>query len=277
MIKVNAIFKKYGKKEVLKGVDFSIKEGEVFGLLGPNGTGKTTTIKILTGLSIPDSGETFIGGVSVQKEPLEAKKLFRIVTQENTLDRDLSVEENLKIWAMLYGIENANEVIYSLLEKMELASFAKSYPSKLSGGQQRRLMLTRAMMDEPKVLLLDEPSLGLDPQVRRMMWENIREIKSRGTAILLTTHYIEEAENLCDRVGILFDGKIIAQDKPSVLIESLGVWSCVWIDEKNKEHLSHFKEYKDAKIEAEQTQGEVLVRKTTLEDVFLHLTGRGMA
>jgi len=277
VIKVEKLCHSYGTKEVLKDISFEIKAGEVFGLLGPNGMGKTTTIKILTGLTHQKSGSALIGGMSVMESPLEVKRLFRTLTQENTLDRDLSVEENLYIWAMLYGIDSPSLIINDILNKMELSTYAKKLPSKLSGGQQRRLMLARTMMDDPKVLFLDEPSLGLDPQIRRLMWENIREIKAKGSAILLTTHYIEEAEQLCDRVGILYQGRIMALDTPLALIHALGEWSCVWFDEMGKESINHVFSHQEAQEIAQRQKGEVIVRKTTLEDVFLNLTGRAIA
>ncbi len=276
LIVANSLVKKYGQKTVVNNVGFDIKEGEVFGLLGPNGAGKTTTIKMLTGLSVPDEGFTLIDGMDIKKEPTEVKKSFRVVTQENTLDRDLSVRENLKIWSMLYSLENADRVIDEVLEKLSLGEKANEFPSKLSGGQQRRLMLARAMMGFPKALFLDEPSLGLDPQVRRLMWESIRQAKQNGTAVLLTTHYIEEADQLCDRVGIISGGALIRVDTPANLKAELGIWACENIDENGKESIEHFHERAEAVAASSKYEGESTVRKTTLEDVFLHLTGRSI-
>lgn len=276
MIKAQALTKKYKGKTVVDDINFDIESGEVFGLLGPNGAGKTTTIRMLTGLSIPDGGFCTIGGLDIREKPIETKRLFRVVTQENTLDRDLSVRENLQIWAMLYGLENADNIIDDILEKLALSEKSAEFPSKISGGQQRRLMLARAMMGHPKALFLDEPSLGLDPQVRRLMWESVRQAKQVGTAVLLTTHYIEEADQLCDRVGVISGGKLIRVDTPSNLKAELGTWACETIDENNKEHVSHFHERSEAVAASSTYDGEATVRKTTLEDVFLHLTGRSI-
>lgn len=272
MIRVKDLVHRYADKEVLNGISFEVKRGEILGLLGLNGIGKTTTIKIITGLTVQNGGEATINGYSVRKDPDKTKFLFRTLSQENTLDKDLSVYENLYIWAMLYQIKK--DIIGEVLAATGLKDLINSPISKLSGGEQRRLMLARTMMGDPQVLFLDEPSLGLDARIRKFMWESILEAKKRDSAILLTTHYIEEAEHLCDRVGILYKGKIVAIDSPKNLIQNLGEYACVWFDDESKERVCYFKSLQEARYMSRQDSHNKAVRKTNLEDVFLSLTSK---
>jgi ABC-2 type transport system ATP-binding protein len=274
MIKVEGLVKCYGKIKAVDGISFEIKQGEIFGLLGPNGAGKTTTVKILTTLTKPDAGKCFINGFDVIKEPHEIKKFIGVVPQENNLDRDLTVYENLFIYGKLHKVKDLKVKIKNLLEMMGLWERKDTLVSKLSGGMQRRLLLARALLSDPKVLFLDEPSIGLDPQIRRHLWEIIKKAKAEGKTIFLTTHYIEEAEALCDRVGILSKGKLIALGAPSELKRSIGNFTVeYYMDKEGSIKLWMFKTKEEAYEFAKKNGLPLVIRETNLEDVFIKLTG----
>jgi len=218
--------------KVYKGTDFravdelnlNVGAGEIFGLLGPNGAGKTTTAGILTTRVIPTSGQAFVGGYDVVAQPTLAKQILGIVSQENTLDRQLSVWENLYFHGRLFdmGARESRQEADRLLEQFQLSHFAKASVYALSGGMAQRLMVARAICHRPAVLFLDEPTAGLDPQGRLALWELLRELNAEGQTILLTTHYMEEADQLCGRVAIMDHGKILALDTPAELKRSVG-------------------------------------------------------
>jgi ABC-2 type transport system ATP-binding protein len=274
MIKVEGLVKHYGKIKAVDGISFEIKQGEIFGLLGPNGAGKTTTVKILTTLTKPDAGKCFINGFDVIKEPYEIRKFIGVVPQENNLDRDLTVYENLFIYGKLHKVKDLKVKIKNLLEMIGLWERKDTLVSKLSGGMQRRLLLARALLSDPKVLFLDEPSIGLDPQIRRHLWEIIKKAKAEGKTIFLTTHYIEEAEALCDRVGILSKGKLIALGAPSELKKSVGNFTVeYYIDKEGSIKLWMFKTKEEAYEFAKKNDLPLVIRETNLEDVFIKLTG----
>jgi ABC-2 type transport system ATP-binding protein len=273
MIEVEGLTKNYGLVRAVDHVSFKIPPGQVFGLLGPNGAGKTTTIKILTTLSIPDSGRCWIDGVEVIKDPFSVKGRIGVVPQENNLDRDLTAYENLQIYAWLHRVKQAREEIQSLLQAVDLWERKDSVVSQFSGGMQRRLLLARALLPKPPVLFLDEPSIGLDPQIRRQMWDMIRKTKIEGRTIVLTTHYIEEAEALCDRVGILSKGRLIALDAPRSLKAIVGEYVVEFINPEGKLVQQICRNPEEAHALARQRENGVTVRKTNLEDVFIKLTG----
>jgi ABC-2 type transport system ATP-binding protein len=224
--------------KVYAGTDFtavdklnlSVNTGEIFGLLGPNGAGKTTTAGMLTTRVVPTSGSAFVGGIDVVAEPALAKQLLGIVSQQNTLDRALSVWENLYFHGRLFGIpaSQSREIADRLLEQFQLAKWAKASVFALSGGMAQRLMV-RAIFHRPAVLFLDEPTAGLDPQSRLALWEVLGELNSEGQTVLLTTHYMEEADELCDRVAIMDHGKILALDTPAALKRSMGADTIVTV------------------------------------------------
>jgi len=273
MIKLDNISKNYGHVKALDSLSFEILKGEIFGLLGPNGAGKTTTIKILTTLSTPDKGKCFIDGIDVVNNPFEIKKIIGVVLQENNLERELTVYENLLIYGMLHRVRELKKKIDNILKIMELIEKKQSVVATLSGGLQRRVLLARALLPEPKVLFLDEPSIGLDPHIRRELWQIIRKIKSEGRTVLLTTHYIEEAEALCDRVGILSHGKLIAIGTPSELKKDVGEYVVEFTDKEGRlvSEICHSRE--QAYEIAKQRSDGVMIRKSNLEDVFVKLTG----
>jgi ABC-2 type transport system ATP-binding protein len=213
------------------GLDLSVHGGEIFGLLGPNGAGKTTTAGMLTTRVIPTSGSAYVGAIDVVAQPALAKQLIGIVSQQNTLDRQLTVWENLYFHGRLFGIPAARSrrTADELLEKLHLSKWAKASVFALSGGMAQRLMMARAIFHRPAVLFLDEPTAGLDPQSRLALWEILGELNGEGQTILLTTHYMEEADELCDRVAIMDHGKILALDSPAGLKRSVGADTIVTV------------------------------------------------
>lgn len=273
MIEVIGLTKNYGDIRAVDNVSFKIKEGEVFGLLGPNGAGKTTTIKMLTTLSRPDSGTCLIDGLNVVENPFEIKKRIGIVPQENNLDRELTAYENLLIYAMLHGVKDINGKIRYALETVDLWDRKDSVVSGFSGGMQRRLLLSRALLTVPSVLFLDEPSIGLDPQIRRQMWDVIRKTRIDGRTVVITTHYIEEAEALCNRVGILSKGKLIALDSPHNLMATVGEYAVEFINSDGRLIQQICKSREDALEIARGRDDGVTIRRSNLEDVFIKLTG----
>jgi ABC-2 type transport system ATP-binding protein len=225
--------------KVYPGTDFaavdalnlSVHAGEIFGLLGPNGAGKTTTAGMLTTRVVPSAGSAYVGAVDVVAQPALAKQLIGIVSQQNTLDRQLTVWENLYFHGRLFGISasRSREIADELLEKLHLSKWAKASVFALSGGMAQRLMVGRAIFHRPAVLFLDEPTAGLDPQSRLALWEILGELNSEGQTILLTTHYMEEADHLCDRVAIMDHGKILALDTPDALKQTVGADTIVTV------------------------------------------------
>jgi ABC-2 type transport system ATP-binding protein len=228
-----------GLRKVYAGTDFaavdeldlSVFGGEIFGLLGPNGAGKTTTAGMLTTRVIPTSGSAYVGAIDVVAQPALAKQLIGIVSQQNTLDRQLTVWENLYFHGRLFGISasQSRRTADELLEKLHLSKWAKASVYALSGGMAQRLMMARAIFHRPAVLFLDEPTAGLDPQSRLAMWEILGELNREGQTILLTTHYMEEADELCDRVAIMDHGRILALDSPDALKRAVGADTIVTV------------------------------------------------
>ena len=214
MIELRDVKKFFGTVKAVDGISFAIQRGEVFGLLGKNGAGKTTTIKMLTLQLKPTSGEIFFDGQPTAGNEISVKSLLGLVPQHLNFDQDLTVEENLELHARLHHLPKLErrERIAELLKFVELEKVRQSSVRQLSGGMKRRLLIIRALIHRPKILLLDEPTVALDPQVRRRIWELIAELKAQGITIVLTTHYIEEAQALCDRVAILNRGRLAALD-----------------------------------------------------------------
>jgi ABC-2 type transport system ATP-binding protein len=225
--------------KVYPGTDFAavdrlnldVESGEIFGLLGPNGAGKTTTAGMLTTRVVPTSGHAYLGGIDVAAHPALAKQLSGIVSQQNTLDRQLTVWENLYFHGRLFGMgaRKSRQVADELLEQFQLAKWAKASVYALSGGMAQRLMVARAIFHRPSVLFLDEPTAGLDPQSRLALWDLLGELHRDGQTILLTTHYMEEADRLCQRVAIMDHGKILALDTPAALKQSIGADTVVTV------------------------------------------------
>lgn len=244
IIQVENLTKKYENREVVNNISFSVNEGEIFGILGPNGAGKTTTLEMIETLREIDSGKVMLDGVSVKENPGKIKEIIGVQLQATTFFDKLNLVELLKMFSALYGQKNDPMV---LLAEVQLKDKAKSYVEHLSGGQRQRFSIAAALVNHPRVLFLDEPTTGLDPQARRNLWDLIRDIRQKGLTIIMTTHYMDEAELLCDRVAIMDNAKIIALDEPKILIQNL--------------LKKGFK--KEQKVE-----------QADLEDVFIDLTGK---
>ena len=246
IIQVHDLRKSYGDLKAVDGISFGVSAGEVFGILGPNGAGKTTTVEILEGMRAPDSGIAVVNGIDVQKDPRAVKKIIGIQLQSSAFFDRLSLVEILDLMASLYH-RRIDALV--LLRDVELDDRADALFKELSGGQKQRFSVASTLVNDPILLFLDEPTTGLDPQARRHMWELVQRFKSEGRTVLLTTHYMEEAEELCDRVAIMDHGKIVAMDRPAALVDSLLTRG---FQKERTENLAN------------------------LEDVFLDLTGRAL-
>jgi ABC-2 type transport system ATP-binding protein len=275
MIRINGLRKRYGDIEALKGIDLHVKAGELFAYLGPNGAGKTTTIRILTGLSKPTSGHAFLDGLHIEKESIKAKTKFGLVMQSINLDQELTVYENLDIHGRLFNMSSKERKrrIEEVLSYVDMLGKKQSLVKSLSGGMKRRLTIARALLHRPQILFLDEPTVGLDAAIRRGIWELIKKRQKQGTTIFLTTHYIEEAEFLADRVAFLDEGKIIVIDTPQNLIARVGTWAIDSI-EGGKMNTIYFKTRSEAEKYALKRQETFTLRRVNLEDSFLLLTGK---
>ncbi len=246
MIEVRDLKKKYGDKQAVNGVSFSVKKGEIFGILGPNGAGKTTTLEMMETLRPIDSGTVLIDGIDVAKNPQKVKYLIGVQPQSPAFQDKTRLTEVVEMFAAAYG-EKVD--VMQFLRDVDLEDKAKNYVEDLSGGQKQRLSITTALVHGPKVFFLDEPTTGLDPQARRHLWELIEKVRDRGISVVMTTHYMDEAEILCDRIAVMDNGKIIAEDTPKNLIKSL-----LKRGFKKEQH----------------------VEQANLEDVFIDLTGKGL-
>ncbi len=270
--------KNYGTVKAINNLDLQVHSGEIFGFLGPNGAGKTTTIRVLTTLTQPTSGFVSVGGYDIKQEPEKVKKVIGVVQQHLSLDRDLTIRENMEFHARLHHIDSSKRKkrITELLEYVELADCADKMVDTLSGGMKKKAAIVCSLIHEPKLLFLDEPTVGLDAQARRRLWDLMRRLNNDGTTIFLTTHYIEEAEVLCHRVGIMHHGRLIAIDKPLELRKKLGsVVVETLVD--NKETRYQFFANRDAATNYVKTLPSeaktVIIRESNLEDVFIEQTG----
>jgi ABC-2 type transport system ATP-binding protein len=244
IISVKNLKKNYGNFEAVKGISFDVHEGEIFGLLGPNGAGKSTTLEIIETLRDKTSGEVFVDGFNLDKDPDKIKKIIGVQLQSSGFYPGLNLIELIDLFGGLY---NQPVKPYELLTLVNLKDKAKNKYKEMSGGQKQRFSIATTLINQPKIIFLDEPTTGLDPQARRNLWELIKDIREKGATVILTTHYMDEAEQLCDRVAILDEGKIIAINSPDKLIDELVA--------------SGFERPK-------------VTKAASLEDVFIHLTGK---
>ena len=296
ILKVESLRKNYGSLTAVDGISFRVQPGECFGLLGPNGAGKTTTIRMLYGYTPRDAGQLEVFGLDIDKGLREIKRRIGICQQEDSLDPDLTVRDNLVGYARYFAIpkQEAERRADELLGFFALQNRAKDKIMVLSGGLKRRLMLARSLVNQPELLILDEPTTGLDPQSRQLLWEKLAELKRQGLTILLTTHYMEEAERLCDRLVIVDHGRILVEGKPAALVqervghtvleiadpdqtlrdflarekcrvEDLGSRLLVYLDHGDELFL---------KLTREVRAEGCMLRPAGLEDLFLKLTGR---
>jgi ABC-2 type transport system ATP-binding protein len=275
VIRIENLKKNYRSVQALKGVNLEVGSGELFAYLGPNGSGKTTTIRILTGLSRATSGDAYLHGFHIERETLQAKRQCGLVPQTLNLDHELTVYENMDIHGRLFQMDRRERVarIDELLEYVEMADRRGSPVKTLSGGMKRRVMVARALMHNPGILFLDEPTVGLDPAIRRRIWSLVKRIQQRGATIFLTTHYIEEAEFLAERVAFLHEGAIVAVDSPQNLMARLGSWA---LDEVTNGDMDthYFQSREEANRHIEHQQGSFSLRRVNLEDVFIDMTGK---
>jgi len=275
VMEIENVVKRYGNITAVNGVSFSVAQGEIFGLLGPNGAGKTTLIRMLTTLTRPTAGELFVAGYSVREQQLEVKKRIGVVPQQNNLERELTGRQNLLLHALLHKVERGERErrISELLDYVGLQARAGERVQNYSGGMARRLLIARALVHRPPVLFLDEPTIGLDPQTRRRIWDLIQLMNRDGVTVLLTTHYIEEAESLCHRVGVIDHGRLIALGTPSELKGGVGNYCVEFLNERETER-RFFATRGEAREYARDMDCDTVVRRTNLEDVFVELTGR---
>ena len=279
MITIEKLTKVYGEVKAVEDLNLAIRPGEIFGFLGPNGAGKTTTIRVLTTLTKPTSGRARINGFDVLMEPLEVKRAIGVVQQHISLDRDLTVRENMEVHARLHHLKSSErkQRITELLDYVELEDESNRIVEDLSGGMKRRLMIARALIHRPKLLFLDEPTVGLDARTRRRLWELIRRMNLDGATVLLTTHYIEEAEALCGRVGIIHQGHLIALGTSLELRQRLGLVTVETLSNNKDTHYTYFPDRTTATSYAQGLPPDIktiIVRQSNLEDVFVELTGR---
>ncbi|MGB8194660.1 MAG: ABC transporter ATP-binding protein [Chitinophagaceae bacterium] len=246
IIKVKNLVKKYGDVEAVKGISFEVMEGEIFGLLGPNGAGKSTTLEIIETLRDKTSGEVFVDGHNLDEAPGEIKKIIGVQLQTSGYYPNLNLTELIDLFNGLY---NRSVQPLELLDMVNLRDKAKAQYKALSGGQKQRFSIATTIINQPKIIFLDEPTTGLDPQARRNLWDLVKQIRSKGTTVIITTHYMDEAEILCDRVAIIDSGKIIALGSPDKLVDELVATGF----ERPKE-----------------------VKRANLEDVFINLTGHAL-
>lgn len=212
VLSLNKISKNIKDKEILKDVSFEVNEGEILGLLGPNGAGKTTLMKIISGLSLPSRGKVLILGTNAIQYRSKVKDLIGFVMQDNNMEREFTVKEALLSYAKLYKVKNAKLAVDDIIAQFNMQEWQNRRIDKLSGGMARKAMIARALLAKPKLLLMDEPSVGLDPDVRLDIWQEITKLRHQGMSIIITTHYMEEAETLCDRIAILKEGRLLAVD-----------------------------------------------------------------
>lgn len=275
MLVIKDLVKKYGNIVAVDHLNLEIGRGEFFGLLGPNGAGKTTTVRMISTLTPMTSGSISIDGQSPDRNLTSVKLKIGVVPQHNNLENEMTAWENLEMHGRLYNMPKAirRKRIAELLEFTELSDRAGDLVKTFSGGMKRKLMIARALMHRPELLLLDEPTVGLDPAVRRKIWDLLKNLNGNGLTVLLTTHYIEEAEILCHRVGLMDRGKLVELGSPDKLIEKVGRF-VVESFEDGETRREFFETRADAIDFAAKLHGSVKIRSSNLEDVFIKLTNR---
>ncbi|GAB4233945.1 MAG: ATP-binding cassette domain-containing protein [Elainellaceae cyanobacterium] len=271
------VHKVYNNIPVVNDLSLTIEPGEIFGLLGPNGAGKSTTIRMLTTLTQPSQGEIVVAGYDVVRQPFGVKKQIGVVLQQTSVDMDLTVWENMEFHGRMHHIQHSRrqQEISRWLDYVELSDRRNHLVKTLSGGMKRRLQIARALLHQPQILFLDEPTVGLDPQTRRRLWEIIQDLNQQGMTILLTTHYMEEVEYLCDRIGIMDSGQLIEVGTLQELRQKHGE-GLLMTQTGDRWHYQFFPTLEDAKhyLEQQPDKTGMMIRASNLEDIFVELTGR---
>lgn len=272
-IEVKGLTKFYGNKCAVKDVSFSVYTGEIFGLLGPNGAGKTTIVKMLATLSSPSGGNIVIRGMDASVNRNKIRSMVALVPQDKNFDRELTVFENMLVYGMLYNINDLQRNIMAQLLAFGLIKEKDTPAENLSGGMQRRLLIARALLSDPEIIFLDEPTIGLDPQIRRELWDLVRGLKQKGKTVFMTTHYMEEAEALCDRVAFISKGQISVIGSPNELKNNKGQYVVETKAEDGITIRTFFSHRDDAEKSIRDSNNGATVRKTNLEDIFIEFTG----
>ena len=268
---------RYGEFTAVNDIDVEVREGEIFGLLGPNGAGKTTSVKVLTTMMKPTSGDIVINSVDTKDDVNKARSMIGVVQQHFAMDMDISVRENIISRAVLHKIpiKVAKERMMELCDAIGLTPYLDKKGNQLSGGWKRKTAIVCALMHDPRILFLDEPTTGLDTQSRHMLWDIVRILNKRGTTIFLTTHYMDEAEALCDRISIINKGEIIDTGSPNELCDSIGKFTVEYDSDEGMRKYKFFHDRESArKFYDENIDRNASIRSTHLEDVFLEKTGR---
>lgn len=277
MIELCNLTKQFGNHTAVDHLDLKIETGEFFGLLGPNGAGKTTTISMISTVLLPTEGRVLLDGEELTRRNLAQKRKLSVITQEYSMRQDMTMDEVMEYQGRLYHMPKKliRQKTEELLDFTGLLEYRRKIVRHLSGGMKRKLMICRALMVEPEFLLLDEPTAGMDAFSRRQMWNLLRKVNSNRMTIILTTHYIEEAQSLCDRIALINKGKLDAVDTPQALINELGSYA---VDEFIDEEISsrYFAEKAEAIEYLSQAESKMTLRDTTLEDVFIERIGRGL-
>lgn len=277
-VEMQGVWKRFGQQVAVQDLSLQIPQGEVFALLGPNGAGKSTTIRMLTSLTRPSQGSIRVGGYDVVRDPVSVRRQIGVVLQPITLEAELTVWESLEFHARMHHISNPERQrrIDEWLEYVRLADRRQDKVKTLSGGMKRRLQVARALLHHPQILFLDEPTVGLDPQARRLLWEILRDLNRQGMTLLITTHYMEEAEELCDRIGIMDGGRLIELGSTEQLRAKYGEALLVRSCPGREVEYTFFPSLAEAQrqLEAEPDKTGLMVRPANLEDIFVRLTGR---
>jgi len=302
ILEARQLVKRFGDFQAVKGIDVAINRGESFGFLGPNGAGKTSTMRMISAVSQPTSGEISIFGLDPRTDGPEIRSRLGVVTQEDSLELELSVRHNLEMFGRYFDLPRrvVRERVAELLEFTQLAERGNDKVDDLSGGMKRRLTIARGLINRPEILILDEPTTGLDPQARHLVWDRLYRLKREGVTLIITTHYMDEAEQLCDRLVVMDQGSIVAEGAPRALIERFSTREVVELRFTTDDHeeycgrLAPFAERVEVLPDrvllyvnnGDETLRDVhaagiepsstLVRRSSLEDVFLHLTGRSL-
>ena len=275
MIELKGLTKKFGDFTAVDDLNLRVETGEFFGLLGPNGAGKTTTISMVSTVLLPTSGEILVDGKKLDRKASEQKRKLSVITQEYSMRQDMTMDEVMEYQARLYMLPKREwkPKADELLEFTGLTEYRRRTVRHLSGGMKRKLMICRALLIEPQILLLDEPTAGMDAISRRQMWNLLRRLNERDITIILTTHYMEEAQALCDRVALINRGKLQKLDTPQALIEELGAFA---VDETSEDNLKsrYFSTRQEAIAYLQTADHSAMLRQTTLEDVFVECAGR---